>query len=572
MEAMNWAEKNLCKVYSDEETGGKGEFEIVPKVVGKYVSKVARDKSENEYYHYVVLRNLPSLIHDSIEVETHPNFLSHGAKKVEGDTRYDMNALVHILYGAVLIKGELCRVKITVKEYPSNKPSRPYTFEVTGIDTNIEPSKPIGDEAQRLGRDFNDSIPAAKLLKGVEKSYDPGKKLLDESEDLPEDGTFETEEQSQIANEEGISKCSLRTKPAPKKTQKVYKLMRLGEDGKLYPLFIDSSEPIEMGNWYDADSPGLDMMKNMPSGVHLIDTRKGESMSLDEFAKEHPEMFKGGKVGVRPSKEAVNYATANGLRWVKIDDTSRGQRRFGGEARKYWNIGINGSGAVSDFSMRPGWHAGSLPTMRQIGKGKEKNMRDDRFVWVEGEVPADIDYNEEAQRNADKDIPDHIPTDGFYMKATNADAVKSQADMVGWYVAGSFKADRVISDSEARSIIDRFNREHGMDGNKKVLYDYDREGGVPFSEEDARRINEQNGEKASLRGGTFIRSGSYFSGGGLWEEGLNRDSKRGIQHEMEIGRTFSNTKEYFDAVRKTTMEIRKACRHPALLATANIRL
>ena len=111
-----------------------------------------------------------------------------------------------------------------------------------------------------------------------------------------------------------------------------------------------------------------------------------------------------------------------------------------------------------------------------------------------------------------------------------------------------------------------------MDGNKKVLYDYDREGGVPFSEEDARRINEQNGEKASLRGGTFIRSGSYFSGGGLWEEGLNRDSKRGIQHEMEIGRTFSNTKEYFDAVRKTTMEIRKACRHPALLATANIRL
>ena len=41
-------------------------------------------------------------------------------------------------------------------------------------------------------------------------------------------------------------KYSKREKPAPKKTQKVYKLMRLGDDGKLYPLFIDSTAPTEL--------------------------------------------------------------------------------------------------------------------------------------------------------------------------------------------------------------------------------------------------------------------------------------------------------------------------------------
>ena len=63
--------------------------------------------------------------------------------------------------------------------------------------------------------------------------------------------------------------------------------------------------------------------------------------------------------------------------------------------------------------------------MRQIGKGAKKDLRDDSFVWVEGEISADVDYNEEAQRNPDNDIPDRIPVDGFYMKATNADAAKS---------------------------------------------------------------------------------------------------------------------------------------------------
>ena len=300
---------------------------------------------------------------------------------------------------------------------------------------------------------------------------------------------------------EGGQRLSLREKPAPKKTQKVYKLMRLGEDGKLYPLFIGSGAEVELGKWYDAESPklqdltslssndyvgtrtvtinGVDVKEKYNYGAYIVNNETGEAMSLADFKAKYSKEF--AKMGKNPNKKAVNWATDNGYRWIKIEEKKQGQSRYGGEARSYYNYGINGSGGVTTFAMRPGWHAGSLPTMRQIGKGSGRNLRDDTFVWVEGEIPADIDYNEEAQKNADKDIPDHIPTDGYYLKATNANKEASQADRVGWYVAGAFKANRIMSDKEARNIIDDWNAAHPDE--EKVEYDWKRESGKDFNSE-----------------------------------------------------------------------------------------
>ena len=274
--------------------------------------------------------------------------------------------------------------------------------------------------------------------------------------------------------EEGATLFKTRTAPAPTKTQEVYKLMRLGSDGKLYPLFIGSAEPIELVTWYDAESPNLGDLTKLASGVHLVNNETGEAMTLDEFKAQHPEIAIKGK---RPNVAAINWATENGARWIEIEDKATAQRRYEGESRSYYNLGINGSGQVGQFAMRPGWHAGSLPTMRQIGKGKDKNLRDDSFVWVKGRIPADVDYQSEADANPDKDIPTHIPTDGFYMKATNANAKASQADKMGWYVAGSFIADEIMSDAEARSVIDSWNAEHP---DAKVEYDYPRVSGREF--------------------------------------------------------------------------------------------
>lgn len=264
-----------------------------------------------------------------------------------------------------------------------------------------------------------------------------------------------------IRLDEGLG--SIRKESDPKKTIKAYKLMRL-ENGKLYPLFIDSSVPTEIGVWYDADSPDLSSLRDKKADYYYLMNSNNEVIRSSK---------------TKPTKEKVLSATEDGLRYMYIEKTEKKQRRFG-ENRKYWNIGINGSGTVATFSMRPGWHAGSLPTMRQIGKGKKKNLRDDKFVWTEIEISADIDYNPEAQRNPDKDIPDHIPTNGYYLKATNADKKKSQSDIVGWYVAGAMKINRIIGDKEARQIIDKFNKNHPK--SKKVEYDYERVSGKDFNE------------------------------------------------------------------------------------------
>ena len=272
---------------------------------------------------------------------------------------------------------------------------------------------------------------------------------------------------------------SKRTKEAPKKTQEVYKLMRL-KDGEIYPLFIDSTEPLDIGVWYDADSPDLRFLQKMPSGIFLVDANDGSYITFDDYLADSGE-----RKTKYPSKKAIEQAASDGKRWVYIEDVRKGQKRFGGENRKYWNLGINGSGAVSTFSMRPGYHAGSLPSMRQIGKGVNRDLRDDSFVWTVGEVPADINYQAEADSNPDKDIPTHIPVDGYYLKATNADKAKSQADVIGWYVAGSYKIDRIISDSEARSIIDQWNAEHPE---AQAQYDYERESGMDFDADSMRLV------------------------------------------------------------------------------------
>lgn len=322
---------------------------------------------------------------------------------------------------------------------------------------------------------------------------------------------------------EGGQRLSLRTKPEPKKTQKVYKLMRLGEDGKLYPLFIGSGEAIKLGKWYDADSPKLQDLTSLSSkdyvgtrtvkkdgasvkeeyhyGAYIVNNKTGEAMSLADFKAKYSKQF--ARMGNNPNKKAVDWATDNGYRWIRIEEKNQGQSRYGGEARSYYNYGTNGSGSVSIFAMRPGWHAGSLPTMRQIGKGSAKNLRDDTFVWVEGEIPAEIDYNEEAQKNADKDIPDHIPTDGYYLKATNANKEASQADKVGWYVAGAFKANRIMSDNETRDIIDEWNAAHPDDN---VEYDWKRESGKDFN---AETMSLEDTTKFSLK--VYHGSGADFT-------------------------------------------------------------
>ena len=98
------------------------------------------------------------------------------------------NIEMHRLYGAAKIEDNTYRVKVTLKAYPhSSDVTKAYNYEAIKIEL-LEGSLRESDLNVTLPRTTNNSITLAKLLKNVEKSYEKGKKLLDHSRVLDENG------------------------------------------------------------------------------------------------------------------------------------------------------------------------------------------------------------------------------------------------------------------------------------------------------------------------------------------------------------------------------------------------
>ena len=76
------------------------------------------------------------------------------------------------MYGAVRMNGKLYRVKVTLKENKrTRETTKAYSYEATKIELLAGQH---GDVTMTSPRNSNNSITAANLLKGVEKSYDAG--------------------------------------------------------------------------------------------------------------------------------------------------------------------------------------------------------------------------------------------------------------------------------------------------------------------------------------------------------------------------------------------------------------
>ena len=202
--AEEWAKEKIVGMHSATDSRGDDfEYSISNDAVEKYVSRSATNKSENIGVHLAALKKLPEIISESIEAEVHPDYKKNDGIRTE---RSEVNAesLVHRFYGAANIDGALYRVKTTMREYKDiNRLPLAHSFEVTEIELLKAPSDGVvsnsGEplamtsnsskllELQISGSETSDAlsnsncIDVAKLLQGVEKSYDPGKKLLDES-------------------------------------------------------------------------------------------------------------------------------------------------------------------------------------------------------------------------------------------------------------------------------------------------------------------------------------------------------------------------------------------------------
>gem|GEM_PF-1460065 len=134
--------------------------------------------SDNAGVHVAVMDKLDEVIGNSIEVEEHPDVLKKDSKRLWSNGFSD-DVLIHRFMGAVEIDGKLYRVKTTMRENRSNAVSnKPYTYEVTKIEVLDETSPSTSNGSPYVSDVFVDG---AKLLKGVEKSYEKGKKLLEES-------------------------------------------------------------------------------------------------------------------------------------------------------------------------------------------------------------------------------------------------------------------------------------------------------------------------------------------------------------------------------------------------------
>ena len=174
-----WAKENLTGIHHATDYLGKTfEYNISRKALHKYLSSDCTDKSENLGVHLAALKVLPDIIGKSIESEIHPDYHKGDDDKRHIENGHGDDILVHRFYGACDIEGNLYRVKTTMLEFrDETRTNRPHSYEVT----KIELLDGLSNSPRREMVGSNPSISAAKLLNNVEKSYDFGKNLLEES-------------------------------------------------------------------------------------------------------------------------------------------------------------------------------------------------------------------------------------------------------------------------------------------------------------------------------------------------------------------------------------------------------
>lgn len=224
----------------------------------------------------------------------------------------------------------------------------------------------------------------------------------------------------------------------PKKTIKVYKVFTMDKEGRPTALFVNSQNAIPTGVWLDAQDT-----------FHFV-------------SKENGRMY------VPSTKNPNTKGGATG-RPVKISDIDpadvREMIRQG-----YIKTDANGnptSKTITALAYRPGWHAGDLPFFPQGGMKIEgsnyENVHRYNQVVFECEMPADVDYTSSATIKSGKNQGmtkytdrQEMPTDGSYKFATNPMA--NAQDLGSWYIGGSLKINRALSESEVNEILKQNGR------------------------------------------------------------------------------------------------------------------
>ena len=196
--AETWAKEHITGIHEGtDNSGNRFEYSISNDAVEKYVSKSATSKSVNIGVHLAALKKLPEIISNSVEAEIHADYTKNETGTRAGGNEVNPNSLIHRFYGAIGIDGIVYRVKTTMREYRDiNRFPLAHSYEVAQIELLEVPSDGIKyDSGEPLAMTSSSSKGdptfssygtrgshgVAKLLQKVEKSYDAGKFLLEES-------------------------------------------------------------------------------------------------------------------------------------------------------------------------------------------------------------------------------------------------------------------------------------------------------------------------------------------------------------------------------------------------------
>ena len=337
-EAKDWAKQNIAKVYSADETGNKGEVRISNSAIDKFLSQSAVDKSDTKDVHLSVLKVLPEVLKESIDAETHPDFLKGANGKRSAENGMNKDVLVHRCYGAVDIDGKVYRVKITLKEDLRDKsfPHVTHSYEATKIEllagTWENPSKSPSPNT-------NNSISGAILLKNVEMSYNNRKNLLDESEKMG----IPAENQRKIADSVIDTANQLG-----------------GAEAHVYTSFVDVPEEykkeVEKGarGWYDPETHTVHVyLPNCASGDDAQRT-----VFHEKIGHEGIEVLFGGEEGVKDFAKFVFSSCGKEIRekvmeiadqydpeWKHPDRTNVGTQEY------IAKLAENGPQTAEEFSL-----------------------------------------------------------------------------------------------------------------------------------------------------------------------------------------------------------------------------
>lgn len=234
--------------------------------------------------------------------------------------------------------------------------------------------------------------------------------------------------------------------------------------------------------------------KDYKDEVEFTEMERNPNVDLDSLTFRAYKQF---KTKYRPDKKRTEkykgwlfplFISANkGLQIGKWYKSGEGKLKIKVDAKTGEPILKNGkphivsASKLGDLSYRPGWHMGSSPVTRHIGKGKKNDNNEYDYmhpenVWCEVEYSAKKDFTDETPKyytadgkiDKQKSCFDKLDSfkDGFYHYKTNPNAT----DEEDWLIADAIKIIRVIPDEE----VERIASEHGL---KAQLRDIKKSGG-----------------------------------------------------------------------------------------------